>query len=86
MLHTAQIRAARALLGWRQDDLSKKSGIGLATVQRIEKGSGTASGNYLTVLKLQSALEKAGIHFIEADESGGIGLRLHHLSAPRRKR
>jgi transcriptional regulator with XRE-family HTH domain len=31
------IRAARALLGWRQEDLSKAAGVGTATIQRIEK-------------------------------------------------
>jgi hypothetical protein len=30
-LESAQIRAARALLGWRQEDLSKASGGGTAT-------------------------------------------------------
>ncbi|MFZ2080389.1 MAG: helix-turn-helix transcriptional regulator [Xanthobacteraceae bacterium] len=38
MLEPAQIRAARGLLGWRQEDLSKASGVGTATIQRIEKG------------------------------------------------
>jgi transcriptional regulator with XRE-family HTH domain len=37
MLKSAQIRAARALLDWRQKDISKASGVGTATIQRIEK-------------------------------------------------
>ena len=76
MLHTAQIKAARSLLGWRQEDLSQASGVGLATIQRIEKSDGPASGNYSTVLKIQEAFERAGIQFIEEDDSGGIGVRI----------
>jgi transcriptional regulator with XRE-family HTH domain len=75
MLHTSQIKAARSLLGWRQQDLAKASGVGLATIQRIEMKDGPASGNYTTVLKIQAALEKAGIEFTNGN-GGGIGVRL----------
>ena len=75
MLHTAQIKAARSLLGWRQEDLSRAAGVGLATIQRIEKSDGPVSGNYGTVLRIQAALEKAGIQFTN-DEAGGMGVRL----------
>jgi transcriptional regulator with XRE-family HTH domain len=76
MLHTAQIRAARALLGWRQEDLSKASKVGLATIRRIEKSGGVASGNYSTVFNIQDALERAGIRFLDKDSTGGLGVRL----------
>ena len=76
MLHTAQIKAARSLLGWRQQDLSQAADVGLATIQRIEKSDGPVSGNYTTVLRIQAAFEKAGIQFTEEDASGGIGVRL----------
>ena len=75
MLYTAQIKAARSLLGWKQRDLAKAAGIGLATIQRIEKSEGPASGNYSTVLKIQAALERAGIEFTDG-ERDGIGVRL----------
>jgi predicted transcriptional regulator len=75
MLHTAQIKAARSLLGWRQQDLSRAADVGLATIQRIEKSDGPVSGNYTTVLRIQAAFEEAGIQFTD-DESGGIGVRL----------
>jgi transcriptional regulator with XRE-family HTH domain len=74
MLYTAQIKAARSLLGWKQNQLAKAAGVGIATLQRIEKSEGPASGNYSTVLKIQAALEKAGIEF--TDEEGVIGVRL----------
>jgi transcriptional regulator with XRE-family HTH domain len=76
MRYSAQIRAARALLGWSQDKLARAAGIGLATLQRIEQSEGIVKGNFSTVLKIQKALEQAGIHFTD-DEATGIGVRLH---------
>jgi transcriptional regulator with XRE-family HTH domain len=75
MLRSAQIRAGRALLGWRQEDLSKASGVGTATIYRIEKTESSITGNVSTLIKIQTALEKAGIQFLENDESGGFGVR-----------
>jgi transcriptional regulator with XRE-family HTH domain len=76
MLQSAHLRAARALLGWRQEDLAKASGIGLATVARIEQGKGVVQGNFSTIVKLQQTLERAGISFID-DSDGGVGVRLY---------
>ena len=74
MRYSAQIRAARALLGMRQDELAKAAGIGLATLQRIEQRDGVVQGNFSTVLKIQTALERAGIQF--TDEEGVIGVHM----------
>jgi transcriptional regulator with XRE-family HTH domain len=76
MLESAQIRAARALLGWRQEDLSKASGVGTATIQRIEKSRSPVTGYVSTIMRIQAAFEKAGILFISDDEIAGIGVRL----------
>jgi transcriptional regulator with XRE-family HTH domain len=75
MLESAQIRAARALLGWRQADLSRASGVGTATIQRIEKSERTA-GYASTLVRLRTAFEQAGIRFIDEDDAGGFGLRM----------
>ena len=75
MIRSAQIRAARALLGWRQEDLSKASGVGTATIYRIEKSEDSITGYASTLVKIQAALEQAGIEFIQSDEIGGYGLR-----------
>jgi transcriptional regulator with XRE-family HTH domain len=75
MRYSAQIRAARALLGWSQERLSREAGIGLATLRRIEQNEGMLKGNFSTILKIQKALEQAGIHFTE-DDTGEIGVRL----------
>jgi transcriptional regulator with XRE-family HTH domain len=78
MRFSAQIRAARALLGWRQDELARAAGIGLATLQRIEQTEGLVRGNFSTAMKIQAALEQAGIRFID-EESGGFGVRTDKL-------
>ena len=75
MLQSAQIRAARALLSWRQDDLARASKTGLATIARIEQMEGLAQGHVATIIRIQNALERAGIKFIE-DEGGTYGVLL----------
>jgi transcriptional regulator with XRE-family HTH domain len=75
MRYSAQIRAARALLGWSQGQLARRAGVGPATLQRIEQGDGIVKGNFSTITKIQRALEEAGIHFTE-DDAGVIGVRL----------
>ena len=84
MLHSAQLRAARALLDWRQADLARLSGVGIATIQRIEKGQGPIMGHVSTQLRLRQALEEAGVRFIDTDREGGIGARLA-LKSPRKR-
>jgi transcriptional regulator with XRE-family HTH domain len=75
MRYSSQIRAARALLGWSQSKLARAAGVGLATLQRIEQNEGVVRGNFSTILKIQKALEQAGIHFTD-DEADEIGVRL----------
>jgi transcriptional regulator with XRE-family HTH domain len=75
MIRSAQIKAARALLGWRQEDLSKASGVGTATIYRIEKSATSVIGYASTLTRIQAAFEQAGIQFIENDDAGGFGLR-----------
>ena len=75
MRFPAEIRAARALLGWSQSELAHRAGVGLATLQRIEQNEGILKGNFSTILKIERALEEAGIHFIE-DDKGEIGVTL----------
>ena len=76
MLEPAQIRAARALLGWRQEDLSRASGVGTATIYRIEKADGSTTGYVSTLSRIHASLEAAGVLFIDDDGNAGIGVRL----------
>ena len=69
-----QIKAARALLSWSQEDLAKKAAVSVPTVKRLEAADGELGGRSETVRKLRTALEAAGIEFIGG--SGGLGVRL----------
>jgi transcriptional regulator with XRE-family HTH domain len=62
-------------LGWSQSKLARAAGVGLATLQRIEQNEGVVRGNFSTILKIEKALEQAGIHFTD-DEADEIGVRL----------
>jgi DNA-binding transcriptional regulator YiaG len=71
----AQIRAARGLLGLSQTALSELAGVGIATVKRLELATEvTASGR--TLIRIQSALERAGVEFLSADDAHGPSVRL----------
>ena len=70
-----QIKAARALVGWSQDDLADKSGISVPTIKRLEAAKGDIGGRAETGAALVAALEKAGIEFI-AENGGGAGVRM----------
>jgi transcriptional regulator with XRE-family HTH domain len=76
MLQVAQLRAARALLGWRQDDIAEAAKISVATIRRIESQEGPLAGYVSTLVKIQAAFEHAGIQFIGDDELGGFGVRM----------
>ena len=87
MIRPAQIRAARSLIGISQNELSEMADVGISTIKRIELAP-DVTGSARTLLKLQSALEKAGIEFIPAGEGKGPGVRLRQEepSAPERRR
>ena len=63
MISSAQIRAARALLRWSAGDLSQASGVGTATLQRMEVMEGVPSGQVRTLLAIKEAIENAGVEF-----------------------
>ena len=87
MIHAAQIRAARSLLGISQNQLSEMADVAISTVKRIEVAP-DVSGSARTLLKLEEALEKAGIEFISAERGKGPGVRLsqEQQTAPDRRR
>lgn len=75
MITSEQIRAARALLRWSSTDLSKESGVGTATIQRLEVMDGVPSGQVRTLQAIKSALESAGVEFIgTSDDRPGVRL------------
>ena len=70
-----QIKAARALLAWSQDDLAAKSGVSIPTVKRLEAQDGDVGGREDTAEKLADAIRRAGVEFID-ENGGGAGVRL----------
>lgn len=72
-LSPAQCRAARALIGWSQDDLSSASTIATATIAGFEAGRVSPDDQTLQDMKL--SLEDAGVLFIP-ENGGGAGVRL----------
>jgi len=77
MIEAVQIKAARALLGIGQVELSELDSVGLTTLKRLEL-SDEITGSARTLWKIQTALEAAGVEFIPADDEKGPGLRLKH--------
>ena len=76
MIASEQVRAARALLRTTAQQLSDVSGVGLATIKRLEAGDGLPAAHAQTLDKLTKALEAAGVEFLGAPEDGpGVRLR-----------
>ncbi len=75
MITVPQLRAARSLLGWSQNELADASGVAIATIKRMEGGRGLAKTAAENVWKVQQALEDAGVVFIDRN-GGGPGVRL----------
>ena len=73
MITRAQVRMARAGLGWGLQALAERAGVAKNTINRFEKGGDTTVS---TLAKIQAALEEEGIVFIPRDEHGGPGVRL----------
>ncbi|WP_082778504.1 helix-turn-helix domain-containing protein [Gluconobacter japonicus] len=60
-----QVRAARAFLGWSQDELSERSKVPKRTLIRFEMGEGIP--RLSTIAALQDTLERAGQVFSDGD-------------------
>ena len=70
-----QIKAARALLGWSQEELAVAAQISIPTIKRLEASDGHMGGRSETGDKIKKALQMAGIEFIDGN-GGGPGVRL----------
>ena len=69
-----QLRAARALLGWDQPKLAKAARVAIGTIRRMESFSGAIGAQTGTLYKVQAALEKGGVEFLN-DDAPGVRLR-----------
>jgi len=70
-----QVKAARSLLAWSQEELAAAAGISIPTIKRLEARDGPLGGRDETGVKIRSALESAGVEFID-ENGGGPGVRL----------
>jgi transcriptional regulator with XRE-family HTH domain len=73
MITGAQIRAARALLGWSQQQLAAKAIISETALLKLETSQ--ADTRTSTLIKVRRALEEGGIEFVNRAD-GKIGVLL----------
>ena len=77
-----QLKAARTLIGWSQEDLAAAADVSLPTIKRLEAKEGWMGGRQTTTQKIKVSLEKAGIEFID-ENGGGPGVRLRKRLRPK---
>lgn len=66
MITGSQIRAGRALLNWSAQQLADVSGVGVATIRRMELALSVPSSNAQTLTLVKETFEDAGVEFIGA--------------------
>jgi predicted transcriptional regulator len=73
MITSRQIRAARTLLGWSQQQLADKAIVSLNALARLERGE--VDPRLSTLMAVHKALSEAGVEFLAPDVKGE-GIRL----------
>ncbi len=73
MITGRQVRAARALLNWKQEMLAEKALVALTALKRLESERGLPV-HESTRDQVRRALEAAGILFVESDRGRGVML------------
>ena len=76
-LSPAQLRAARGLVDWSQDQLASVAQVGNSTVRDFEAGRRQPHPRSLNAIR--AALEAAGVEFI-AENGNGAGVRLRKVA------
>ena len=75
MTSARQFKAARALLGWSQEEIAKKLDVSTITIKRLEK-EGAVNTRQDTVETLTKMYVSAGIEFIDnATKEGAVVLK-----------
>jgi predicted transcriptional regulator len=77
-----QLKAARALLAWSQEQLATEAAVSIPTIKRLEAQDGPLGGRRETAIRIRSALEAAGVEFID-ENGGGPGVRLRRSARQR---
>jgi predicted transcriptional regulator len=89
MITSAQMKAARAILGLDQRALAELAGLSLPTIQRMEASGGQVRGIIDTLMKIVEALEAAGVELIGENTPSagrGRGVRLREATTRPRER
>jgi hypothetical protein len=73
MITGRQVRAARALLNWKQEMLAEKALVALTALKRLESERGLQV-HESTHDQVRRALESAGVLFIDSDRGRGVML------------
>lgn len=72
--HPKLLRLGRIALGISQQELADAAELGIRSVRNLEAANPDAT--FRTQEKVQAALERLGIMFLQPDESGRVGFRL----------
>src|SRR5947209_5806050 len=75
-----QIKAARALLDWSQEQLASAADVSIPTIKRLEANDGLLGGRGPTGEKILNSLVAAGVEFTNGDQPG---VRLTRAAAAR---
>jgi DNA-binding XRE family transcriptional regulator len=69
-------RGARAMARLEQSELASRASVSVETIKRFERTTGAISANVATMAAVISALEAAGVIFVEENGEGpGVRLR-----------
>jgi predicted transcriptional regulator len=76
MISGKQIRAGRALVGWKQRELAAAAGVSEISIKNAERGVVDSRGSTLNAI--QQAFDRAGVVFLDTGDTrtGGPGVRL----------
>lgn len=68
----AQLRAARAILGWTREATAKACRVGVNTIARLEQGERMPGER--TLVGIKGTLQEHGIVFLGGDDGEGVYL------------
>lgn len=77
MIRPEQVRSARGLLGWTQEELARESGVSVNSLRGFENGRTDMRSK--TLARIERALRRGGVLFLDDGEGspgGGPGVRL----------
>lgn len=75
MLVCAQIKMARAALGWSISELASEASVSISTIKRVETPEGFSKATAANLKLIRQTFEQAGVEFIGSVDDGP-GVRL----------